>query len=85
MQTLPTSLYVKYGVQAEKALEKLVKTLGRVLESMGSQRGDGKGEAVDAEMFVGRVALYLAKQSDFLSDLGGEADIQLCESSRRGS
>ena len=79
MRNLPRTLYEAYGGQVEKALERLVKRLERVLESMGPHRGDGKGETVDAEMFVGRVALYVAKQSEFLDDLSGEADIQLGE------
>jgi hypothetical protein len=41
-------------------------------------RGDGKS-GVEAEMFVGRVAIYLAKQSNFLEDLIGEANVQLSE------
>jgi hypothetical protein len=77
MQGLPHTLYESYGVQAEKALTSLVKRLERVLDSTGPQRGDGKGDSVDAEMFVGRVALYLARQSEFLNYLSGESNVEL--------
>lgn len=67
-----------YGRKVEGALQDLVKALQRVVESMGPNRGDGKA-GVEAEMFVGRVAIYLAKQSNFLEDLIGEANVQLSE------
>jgi hypothetical protein len=62
MQGLPKSLYEVYGRKVEGALQDLVKALQRVVESMGPTRGDGKS-GVEAEMFVGRVAIYLAKQA----------------------
>jgi len=60
-------------------MEKLVTRVEDVLQSMSNQRQEGKGDAIEAEMFVGRVALYLARQSEFLTDLSGEAGIDLGE------
>ncbi|WWD16437.1 hypothetical protein CI109_100863 [Kwoniella shandongensis] len=74
MEGLPSALHDGYVSKVKTALDDLVKALEKVLESMGSVRGDGKG-GVEAEMFVGRVALYLAKSSSFLVDLTGAEEV----------
>jgi hypothetical protein len=45
---------------------------------MDATRGDSK-DGIEAEMLVGRVALYLVKQSECLGDLTAEADLRLGE------
>ena len=74
MQDLPRGLYDDYRERANGALRSLVKVLEKVLASMGPERGDGR-DGVEAELFVGRVALYLAKSSSFLRNISGETEI----------
>lgn len=64
---LPEALYDDYRVKLGSALEALVHVLRDVLAEAGGHR-DAKG-SVEAELFVGRIALYLANASDFLGDL----------------
>lgn len=73
-QGLPKGLISDYRERVAPALEKLINVLRRVLESMGSGRGDGK-HGIEAELFVGRVALYLGKASTFVADIVGDADV----------
>jgi hypothetical protein len=54
----------------------MVTALQRVADSMGPSRGDGK-VGIEAEMFVGRVSIYVASQSTFLADLVDETDVSL--------
>jgi len=75
---LPKALYASYAQRIEESLTQMVKALQRVADSMGPSRGDGKA-GIEAEMFVGRVGIYVAKQSDFLADLVGEAGVSLGE------
>ncbi len=82
MQGLPRGLIDDYRERATASLDNLVKVLERVLESMGSGRGDGK-HGIEAELFVGRVALYLGRSSSFLRDVVGEADVDTGKSSRK--
>ncbi|WWC96842.1 hypothetical protein V866_003717 [Kwoniella sp. B9012] len=76
MSDLPELLYDHYSDQINDTLNGLIKVLDRVLESMGSTRGDGK-VGIEAEIFVGRVALYLGngKESGFLDDVAGYGKI----------
>ncbi|WVW80227.1 hypothetical protein I302_102205 [Kwoniella bestiolae CBS 10118] len=74
MLDLPSSLYDDYSIQIKDALDGLIKVLEKVLESMGSTRGDGK-DGIEAELSVGRVALYLSKESGFLGDVAGYGKI----------
>ncbi|KAL7424679.1 hypothetical protein Q5752_000363 [Cryptotrichosporon argae] len=76
MRGLPSGLWVDYRAKAQGMLDDLVNVLARLLESVGAARGDGK-DGVEAELFVGRVALYLAKSSPFLVDVVGEAVVDL--------
>ena len=75
MRGLPDELYGDYRERAGDALTRAVKVLERLLESMGPERGDGV-HGIEAELLVGRVALYLAKASTFLEDIGGEAKVK---------
>ena len=78
MQGLPKGLIDNYREQVSLALDKLVQVLEKVLESMGSGRGDGK-RGIEAELFVGRVALYLGRSSSFLGDIVWEAEVDTGE------
>ena len=75
---LPGKLLKEYRNQLSGALDALIRALEKVLESMGPGREDGRS-GVDAEIFVGRVALYLGKSSSLLGDLVGETRAQLGE------
>jgi len=72
---LPPSLYDDYRVKLGSALDALVKVLGDVLAEAGGHR-DATG-SVEAELFIGRVALYLAHTSAFLEDLVGGTGVDL--------
>ncbi|WVQ78802.1 hypothetical protein IAT38_000893 [Cryptococcus sp. DSM 104549] len=74
MRGLPASLQAAYQDKVKGALERVVKALEKVLESMGPGRGDSL-KGIEAEMLVGRVALYLGKASSFLDDIAGEEDV----------
>ncbi|KAK8861647.1 hypothetical protein IAR55_002470 [Kwoniella newhampshirensis] len=76
MQGLPSSLYEAYTGKVKDALQELLKALERVLESMGPTKGDGKG-GIEAEIIVGRLALYLAQNSSFLGDLTGGLSVNI--------
>jgi hypothetical protein len=79
MAGLPSAMYADYQTRAEEMLCRLIAVTEKVLGSMGPARGDGK-LGVEAEIFVGRVALFLAKSSDFLQDVAGEAGVETSES-----
>ncbi|OWZ69331.1 hypothetical protein AYX14_05282 [Cryptococcus neoformans] len=80
---LPENLYKAYGKKVKGTLDELVKRLDKVLDSVeeiisaaASEDGEGKRrkekeKEVEGEVYVGRVALYLAKKSTFLQDLSG--------------
>ncbi|WWC88089.1 uncharacterized protein L201_002993 [Kwoniella dendrophila CBS 6074] len=70
MSDLPGSLYDEYSIQINNTLNKLVQSLDNVLDSMGPSRGDGK-IGIEAELFIGRISLYLSKESDFLRNIAG--------------
>jgi hypothetical protein len=76
MQDLPQTLRADYLSRIETALSRLVKGFERTIESMGPTRGDGK-HGIEASLFVGRVALYVAKSSSFLSDLTVDGNLKL--------
>ena len=77
MAGLPKALYESYAAKAEESLAKLVEVLKGVMKDVVAAReGESKNIAV-GQMLVGRVAIYLAKQSEFLRDLTGEAGVQL--------
>lgn len=75
---LPSSLYADYREKLKSALHALVKVLDDVLADAGGHR-DATG-SVEAELFVGRIALYLVHASPFLSDLVGGTEVDLSES-----
>lgn len=77
---LPHSLYGDYREKLTSALHALVKVLHDVLADAGGHR-DATG-SVEAELFVGRIALYLVHASPFLSDLAGDTEVDLGESPR---
>jgi hypothetical protein len=72
---LPPSLYDDYRGKLGSALDALVKVLGDVLAEAGGHR-DATG-SVEAELFIGRVALCLAHTSAFLPDLVGITGVDL--------
>lgn len=72
---LPTSLYGDYAEKLGSALNALVQALGDVLADAGGHRD--KTGSVEAELFVGRVALYIAQSSRFLQDLSGSTGVDL--------
>ena len=63
---LPESLYKHYGENVEQALTALVQTLRTALDGLAGKEGD---KAIDGELLVGRVSIFLARSSTFLSDL----------------
>jgi hypothetical protein len=81
MPGLPKRLIDDFRERVGTSLEMLVQVLGKVLESMGPGRGGGK-HGIEAELFVGRVALYLAKSSSFLRDVAGDAEVNTGKCSR---
>lgn len=72
---LPESLFDDYRGKLSSALDALVKALGDVLAEAGGHR-DATG-SVEAELFIGRVALYLGHSSSFLGDLVGVTGVNL--------
>lgn len=82
---LSEELYKAYGEKVKGILDELVEKLDAVLgnveeivsapaaEDGGEDQGKGreKEKEVEGEVYVGRVALYLAKKSTFLQDLSG--------------
>lgn len=72
---LPSTLYDDYRGKLSVALAALVGVLRDTLSSVGGHR-DAKG-SVEAELFVGRVALYLAHTSSFLTDLVGTTGVDV--------
>lgn len=74
---LPSSLYGDYREKLKSALHALVKVLDDVLADAGGHR-DATG-SVEAELFVGRIALYLVHASPFLPDLVGGTEVDLSE------
>lgn len=71
---LPDDLYEDYRSKLGGALDALVNALRDVLADVGGHR-DAKG-SIEAELFVGRLALYLANSSNFLVDLSVRDDDQ---------
>lgn len=72
---LPPSLGTDYGSKLGGALGALVHALNDVLSEAGGHRD--KTGSIEAELFVGRVALFLAHGSSFLADLGSSgADLE---------
>lgn len=76
---LPSNLYTSYGTKVQDTLRRLVTSLSTVLEDVAIEGEDNKS-AIEAEILVGRVALYLARQSDCLADLTAEAGSDLGKS-----
>lgn len=76
---LPRTLYGDYAGKLTSALNALVQALGDVLAEAGGHRD--KTGSVEAELFVGRVALYLSQSSGFLADLSGATGVDLGKSS----
>lgn len=72
---LPRTLYDDYRGKLSYALEALVDVLGDVLAAVGGHR-DATG-SVEAQLFVGRVALCLAHTSSFLTDLVGATGVDV--------
>lgn len=84
-KVLSEELYRAYGEKVKGILDELVEKLDAVLgnveeivsaaaaEGGGEDQGKGreKEKEVEGEVYVGRVALYLAKKSTFLQDLSG--------------
>ncbi|KIY33257.1 hypothetical protein I305_04123 [Cryptococcus gattii E566] len=82
---LSEELYKAYGEKVKGILDELVEKLDAVLgnveeivsttaaEDGGEDQGKGreKEKEVEGEVYVGRVALYLAKKSTFVHDLSG--------------
>ncbi|KIR57503.1 hypothetical protein I314_06642 [Cryptococcus bacillisporus CA1873] len=82
---LSEELYKAYGEKVKGILDELVEKLDAVLgnveeivsapaaEDGGEDQGKGreKEKEVEGEVYVGRVALYLAKKSTFIQDLSG--------------
>ncbi|WVQ74709.1 hypothetical protein IAR50_004313 [Cryptococcus sp. DSM 104548] len=73
---LPSSLRESYGEKVGGVCKEVVGALEQVLAQVGKtdEEGAGSGKARQ-ELFVGRVALYLAEKSVFLRDLAGEAAV----------
>jgi hypothetical protein len=65
---LSGALLAEYHAGVKSALERLRGVLNESLAAAGLGGGD-----VQASLFVGRVALYIARSSSVLSDLAGEA------------
>ncbi|ORX35220.1 hypothetical protein BD324DRAFT_82122 [Kockovaella imperatae] len=65
-QGLPDAIFSSYAEQVQQTQRKLVGTLSAALESSSDSEAIAK---VDAELLIGRVALFLAKSSSFLPDL----------------
>jgi hypothetical protein len=78
MSILPSSLAEEYGKSLTSALDKLVTVLRNMLEKL--QKAEGVKD-VEASLFLGRIAVYLGRQSSFLSDLVGEAKLDTGRSS----
>lgn len=86
-KSLPEELYKAYGEKVKGTLDELVKKLDKMLGSVeemisAAAAEDGEGnqgklreKEVEGEVYVGRVALHLAKRSMFLQDLSG-VDLQ---------
>lgn len=76
---LPPEMYAEYTASAERMLQDLAKTLERLLNGIGapeSKEGEESTQpSVAAEMFVGRVALYLGSTSSFLEDIRGGTEL----------
>lgn len=81
---LPQGMYAEYTESARHMLQDLAKSLERLLADVakpGGQDGETLAEQpVAAEMFVGRVALYLGSTSSFLSDIKGGTELVSGES-----
>lgn len=73
---LPETFYGEYRTKVTTALDAFVNSLGDVLAAVGGHR-DATG-SVEAELFVGRVALYVVHTSPFLADLTGDTGVDLC-------
>lgn len=67
---LPSRLHVEYGKGVEG-------TLGKVVSVLEGLLGESGNEGVEGEMFVGRVAIYMARQSSFLVDVTGQAEVDV--------
>ncbi|KAL1411795.1 hypothetical protein Q8F55_002762 [Vanrija albida] len=72
---LPETFYGEYRSKVTTALDAFVNSLGDVLAAVGGHR-DATG-SVEAELFVGRVALYVVHTSPFLTDLTGDTGVDL--------
>ncbi|TXT07513.1 hypothetical protein VHUM_03233 [Vanrija humicola] len=72
---LPETFYGEYRTKVTTALDAFVNSLGDVLAAVGGHR-DATG-SVEAELFVGRVALYVVHTSPFLTDLTGDTGVDL--------
>ncbi|WVQ93491.1 hypothetical protein IAU59_000565 [Kwoniella sp. CBS 9459] len=65
MHQLPDALRKVYEEKVQGTLKEVVRVLEGILDSVEAEKGDG----VEEELLVGRVALYLGKSSSFLFDI----------------
>ncbi|OCF31631.1 hypothetical protein I317_06120 [Kwoniella heveanensis CBS 569] len=73
MYQLPDNLCKVYKGKAQTTLKEIVRVLEVILDEVGS----GKSDAIEAELVVGRIALYLGKSSSFLGDIMSQDDREL--------
>ena len=78
LQSFPSDLYDRYRDRLSSTLNSIVEALQSALETE-TAKGTKKRSA-EAELFIGRVALYIAKSSSVLDNLAGEVDIDLSQS-----
>ncbi|WVN90705.1 uncharacterized protein L203_105947 [Cryptococcus depauperatus CBS 7841] len=64
MSGLPVSLCDSYTIRVQSFLERMIALLEGILENVAVSEG-----RVAKELFVGRIALYLAKKSSFLDEI----------------
>lgn len=70
-------LFTDYEFKMRHACERIVGALQKELEAIAKDRS-GAERAVESELFVGRVALHLARNSTFVDMLrGGRDDLDL--------
>lgn len=69
VEGLPENLVNAYSELVSIGLEQAVVVLRRILDKL--KEGDDGEKSVYAELLVGRISLFLARQSSFLSDLTG--------------